>query len=589
MKLPEWEPMAMYDAFISYSHAKDKPIAAALQSAVQSLGKPWYKRRALRIFRDDTSLSATPHLWPTIEAALAESRFLILLASTEAARSIWVGKEVTYWLEHRNIDTLLIAVTDGELAWTAGAADFTWSDATPLPVVLKGRFPHEPKWVDLRAYRAGASKRDRKFTELGADFAAAVHGVPKEDLLSEEVRQQRRALALAWSVVVVLLVLGGVALFQRQAALDAEQVAVEQRLVAEQQRDRAEHILTAATNTGNALVSDLAVKFREVKGIPLPVVGGILDRGKGLLDDLLSFNEAAPPVQLIRARTWTELGFTLAQQENPEGGKLVAEAYEIASKLVSENPNLEGVDFAKARAAEVLAQLRERTDPKPAYDLYREAVEFYAKCYREHPNELPCLVQEFMTFGRLGNVLFDNKQFNDAIGLYQQSLELAQSYVRQLPAGPDVGFYLGGRYNHLGRVFVAINDRANAMRQFHLAQEAMEPWAADSRASSTFLLELSSTYNNIGNVLAVTASSDSDKQREAVAYMLRASGILESLAASDPTNSFYWSNLARDYSNLEYFNGRFGNHSAQELYARKRQEALGRSQVDGSGAIPRHQ
>jgi hypothetical protein len=29
--------MADYDAFISYSHAKDKPVAAALQSAVQRL------------------------------------------------------------------------------------------------------------------------------------------------------------------------------------------------------------------------------------------------------------------------------------------------------------------------------------------------------------------------------------------------------------------------------------------------------------------------------------------------------------------------------------------------------------------------
>ena len=54
--------MTLYDAFISYSHAKDKPIAAALQSAIQKLGKPWYQRRALRLFRDDTSLAATPHL-----------------------------------------------------------------------------------------------------------------------------------------------------------------------------------------------------------------------------------------------------------------------------------------------------------------------------------------------------------------------------------------------------------------------------------------------------------------------------------------------------------------------------------------------
>ena len=76
--------MALYDAFVSYSHAKDKPIAAALQRALQTLGKPWYRRRALRVFRDDTSLSATPHLWPTIEQALGQSRFLLLLASPEA-------------------------------------------------------------------------------------------------------------------------------------------------------------------------------------------------------------------------------------------------------------------------------------------------------------------------------------------------------------------------------------------------------------------------------------------------------------------------------------------------------------------------
>ena len=100
--------MALYDAFISYSHAKDKPIAAALQSAIQKLGKPWYRRRALRLFRDDTSLSATPHLWPTIEQALGQSRHFLLLASPEAAASKWVNQEVAYWLQHNSIDTLLI-------------------------------------------------------------------------------------------------------------------------------------------------------------------------------------------------------------------------------------------------------------------------------------------------------------------------------------------------------------------------------------------------------------------------------------------------------------------------------------------------
>ena len=57
---------------------------------MQRLGKPWYRRRALRLFRDDTSLTATPHLWPAIERALHESRFFILITSPEAAKSPWV-------------------------------------------------------------------------------------------------------------------------------------------------------------------------------------------------------------------------------------------------------------------------------------------------------------------------------------------------------------------------------------------------------------------------------------------------------------------------------------------------------------------
>src|SRR5207302_4897357 len=116
--------MALYDAFISYSHAKDKPIAAVLQSAVQKLGKPWYRRRALRAFRDDTSLSATPQLWPSIEQALGQSRYFILLASPEAAASKWVNKEVAHWLNHNSVDTLLIGVTDGELTWDETIGDF---------------------------------------------------------------------------------------------------------------------------------------------------------------------------------------------------------------------------------------------------------------------------------------------------------------------------------------------------------------------------------------------------------------------------------------------------------------------------------
>src|SRR6266508_1937932 len=104
-----------YDAFVSYSHAADGRLAPALQAGLQSLAKPWYRRRALRVFRDRTSLSASPELWPAIERALAQARYFVLLASPEAAGSPWVDREVRWWRAHRGRDTVLIVLTDGRV------------------------------------------------------------------------------------------------------------------------------------------------------------------------------------------------------------------------------------------------------------------------------------------------------------------------------------------------------------------------------------------------------------------------------------------------------------------------------------------
>jgi tetratricopeptide (TPR) repeat protein len=573
--------MALYDAFISYSHAKDKPIAAVLQSVIQTLGKPWYKRRALRIFRDDTSLSATPHLWPTIEIALSESRYLVLLASGESARSQWVGKEVSYWLEHKSVDTLLIAVTDGELSWPPGSGDFTWTDATPLPPSLKGKFPAEPKWVDLRAYREGASKRDRKFTELGANFAAAIRGIPKEDLLSEEVRQQRRALTLAWSAVLLLAVLGSAALWQYFVAEGQRRVAVAQQQIAQQQRDRAEQTLHTATSSADDLISDLAIKIRDVRGVPIEVIQHILQNGKGLLDGLLSFNETSPAIQLIRVTTGSELGFTLAQENSPDGGKLATQAYQSAKQLAQGNPDLPGMDYALGRAAEVMGQLTERTDAKAGYAYYTEANDSYGKCLTKNAKDPDCLDHEFMTLGRIGNVLDDAKQYNDAMSMYQKSLQLAQSYAQLVPPGPEVGEDLGGRYDHVGRIYFETNDLNNAMAQFTQAQNAMEPWMNDPGASASFMVELSNAYNSIGNVLATQANAarDRNKLQQAIAFTEKAEAILQSLADGDPSNVFYWSNLAVDDYNLSVLNASLGNKSAQQAYAAKSQQAQQRAQA----------
>lgn len=74
-----------FKGFISYSHAADGRLAPAVQRGLHQLAKPWHRRRALWIFRDQTGLAVTPASWSSIKKALEASDWFVLLASPEAA------------------------------------------------------------------------------------------------------------------------------------------------------------------------------------------------------------------------------------------------------------------------------------------------------------------------------------------------------------------------------------------------------------------------------------------------------------------------------------------------------------------------
>jgi hypothetical protein len=140
----------IYNAFISYSHSANNKLARALQRSLQSFAKPWYRRSKISVFLDRTDLAASPGLWPSIERSLEQSDFFILLASPESAASPWVNREVGFWLESCSPDTLLIALTHGQMVWDGVAGGFNWDKTNALPETLRCRFSAEPQWVDLR-------------------------------------------------------------------------------------------------------------------------------------------------------------------------------------------------------------------------------------------------------------------------------------------------------------------------------------------------------------------------------------------------------------------------------------------------------
>jgi MTH538 TIR-like domain (DUF1863) len=238
-----------YRAFMSYSHAADGLLVAALQDHLQRFAKPWYRRRAIRVFRDTTGLAVTPDLWHAIRTALAASEYFILFASERAAQSQWIEQEVDFWLRQRAVEQMLIAWTDGKLQWDPAAADFDWARTTCLPPRLRGALRSEPLHLDLRWARTAddLSPRKPEFFDAVARFSAVLRGQPLDELIGEDVRQHRRTRRFATAAVGTLAGLLIVAVLAALTAIQQRNVARAERAIAEEQRTQSRERLLRLT------------------------------------------------------------------------------------------------------------------------------------------------------------------------------------------------------------------------------------------------------------------------------------------------------------------------------------------------------
>jgi len=243
-----------FDVFVSYSHSVDGELAPAVQRALHRLAKPWYRARALHVFRDESTLSANPHLWSSIQTAMDESDWFVLLASPEAAVSEWVNRELEYWLATKATERILVVHTAGTWEWNADARALR-GDA--VPAALRDAFSDEPRHVDLRWVQSETDldMHNARFRDAIAQLAAPVHGIAKDELESEDVRLHRRARRLARGGVSVLALLVVIALVTTGVAVVERNDATTQRDRASRDSARAERAANLATAERLAAVS----------------------------------------------------------------------------------------------------------------------------------------------------------------------------------------------------------------------------------------------------------------------------------------------------------------------------------------------
>lgn len=202
-----------YDAFISYRHCEpDMSVAKALHSQLERFRIPAAVRKLTgiqkigKVFRDQEELPTSDDLGTQIERALAESKWLIVIASEQLLQSKWCLKEVDTFLALGRRDHILILLVSGE-------------PETSFPRQLRflnidgEEIEKEPLAADVRAETLPQMKK--KLQQEKLRLLAPMLGVGFDDLRQRHrERRMRMTVGILSAIAVFFALFGSITLYQ---------------------------------------------------------------------------------------------------------------------------------------------------------------------------------------------------------------------------------------------------------------------------------------------------------------------------------------------------------------------------------------
>jgi tetratricopeptide (TPR) repeat protein len=420
-----------YDAFISYSHSADGKLAPALQAALHRFAKPWWKLRAVSVFRDGTSLAAAHDLSEAIKTALAESRFFIFLAFPGAAQSKWCQREIDFWVAERPPETLLIVLTGGTIRWDEDARDFDWRATDALPRSLAGAFKAEPLWLDLSWAKSGEqiSSADPRFQQGVAMLAARLHGKSLDEIAGEDVLQHRRTRRITRAAAATLAALTIASLVGAWLAVEGQR--------------RAERNLAQALSATDTMVGEMAEGMRNFYGVPRDRLAALLGRVEGILDTLAAMESSDAIIERRAAMMRSLVRAKIDLGDLAPAAELRDKAEALIAPLAGKAGPLSGAAHTLADLqADAFDLARRRNDYAQAQQRsarYRAAVEAMLTALKPDTQQAirsRVLQDRILAVEQERIIAMDQGRLDDALARARDGVAAAEAFLAAFPDEP---------------------------------------------------------------------------------------------------------------------------------------------------------
>ena len=400
-----------YVAFISYSHA-DSKVGRWLHRGIEGYRVPkrlqrdhGAPKRLQPVFRDRDELPAGGDLPQHLRAALERSDHLIILGSTHAAASHWVGQEIAFFK----------ALGKGAAIIPVIAED---GPGTAFPPVLQrvvapdGTVTEAPDPIhylsaDLRPEKDGRREGLLKVIAglLGIDFGE----VKAREL--EAARRRTMVTGVIAAAFALLAVFAGYTAFEEN-----------------RQRGLAEALLSKVVGGVSDIVDQVGVGAERGE-VTTALTRTLLSTADEMIRDVGIGTDAAPQLKLQQARLQQQ--FARYYRRVGEGGK-AHDAALRAKKLVEElaqHPDYQG-SWAQHTKALALADLADVRLAQGAVDdalaAYDEGLQIARELAKRDPNNLGYQRDVAVSLERLGAIARRRGQNEVARKHWEQEVQVAK-------------------------------------------------------------------------------------------------------------------------------------------------------------------
>lgn len=318
-----------YRAFLSYSHRDDR-LARRIHRELEAwridpglVGRDTplgpVPKTLRPIFRDREELAGGGTLSEVIRQALADSEFMIVLCSREAAQSDYVNEEIRLFKRMGREARIIPLIIAGE----PGSAD-----AECFPAALRQAFDADgnPLGEPVEPLAADARDSGDGHRQALAKVVAGLLGVPFDEIARRALQAARRRSRIMFGVAALMAVL----------AISAGGFA----WLSESRRVVAERNYQAALGAADSLLDDVGMELIRVEGVELETTRGVIDRANAIIEKLSETLPDAPELQISRVNAQGVFAQALLSKGDKQGALLrYREAETLASRLLAAQPD----------------------------------------------------------------------------------------------------------------------------------------------------------------------------------------------------------------------------------------------------------